>query len=72
MGIKENQKVTLTFDQLKSLIAEGVDDNAETKIDELTLKLKRFVMEYGFRGLAKNMTDCFGFQDSCDCVKDPL
>lgn len=72
MGIRENQKVTLTFDQLKSLIAEGVDDNAETEIDELALKLKRFVMEYGFRGLAKNMMDCFEFQDSCDCVKDPL
>jgi len=70
--MNENTKVTLTLGQLKSLIAEGTDDNTENEIDELALALKRFVKEYGFRGLAKNMMDCFGFQDSHDCVKEPL
>ena len=73
MKIDKNQKVMLTFNQLKSLVTENIDDDdTETKIDELTSMLKNFVKEYGFRGLARNMTNCFGFQDSRDCVEKPL
>ncbi len=72
MKINENQKVTLTFNQLKSLVTEDIDDDTETKLDKLASILKSFVKEYGFRGLAKNMMNCFGFQDSRDCVEKPL